>query len=184
MGGKSTYLRQVGLNVLMAHCGFFLPCAYAKIPIIDKVITRVGSGDSVVKGVSTFMNEMLEVSSMLNIATNKSLLLIDELGRGTSTDEGIGISHAILTEISKNIKCLCIFATHFHELTVLDQELDNAKNLHVSYSINNSKHELDLHYKILDGATDKSYGLNILRVLNFPKEIVDNAEEYIKVKYN
>ena len=182
MGGKSTYLRQVGLNVLLAHIGFYLPCTYAKVPIIDKIITRVGSGDSMVKGVSTFMNEMLEVSSMLNISTKNSLLLIDELGRGTATDEGIGISYAILEEISKNIQSFCIFATHFHELTSLDEELGNTKNLHVSYSVNTSKNELDLHYKILDGATDKSYGLNILRVLNYPEEIVEKAEEYIKMK--
>jgi DNA mismatch repair protein MSH2 len=182
MGGKSTFLRQVGINVLLAHCGFYLPCSYAKVPLIDKIITRVGSGDSMVKGISTFMNEMLEVSSMLNIATKYSLLLIDELGRGTSTDEGIGISYAILTEISKNIECLCLFATHFHELTSLDKELVNVKNLHVSYSVNSQKHDLDLHYKILDGATDKSYGLNILRVLNFPEEIIEKGEQDLKMK--
>ena len=177
MGGKSTYLRQVGICILLAHIGMYLPCASAEMPIVDQIFTRVGAGDNMMKGVSTYMNEMIEVCSLIKSATPKSLMLIDELGRGTSTDDGIAISYAILHYISTQINCYCLFATHFFELTALEDILPNVKNYHVSYNILNS--ELIMEYKIIKGKSSNSFGVNLFKSLNFDDDTCKTLESYM-----
>ncbi len=163
MGGKSTFLRQVGLCCILAHIGCYVPAAYAHIPIIDQIFTRVGAGDSMLKGVSTYMNEMIEVCSLVKNATENSLLLIDELGRGTSTEDGIAISAAIIEHITNNIKCYCLFATHFYELTKMEDWMTNVKNYHVKHSVVNE--EIIMNYKVERGKTDASLGVGLFNSL-------------------
>lgn len=177
MGGKSTYLRQVGICVLLAHIGSFVPATEAEMPIIDQIFTRVGAGDLMLKGISTYMNEMIEVCSLIKAASKNSLMLIDELGRGTSTDDGIGISYAILHYISTNINSLCIFATHFFEITVLEKILKNVKNFYVSYSLN--KGEMIMDYKILKGFSNNSFGVNLFKTMKFDEDTCKALEQFI-----
>jgi DNA mismatch repair protein MSH2 len=178
MGGKSTYLRQVGICVLLAHIGCYVPASYAELPIIDQIYTRVGAGDNMLKGVSTYMNEMLEVCSLIKTATTNSLLLIDELGRGTSTDDGIGISYGILDHIARVINPFCLFATHFYELTEMEKVYFNLKNYYVSYSVTDDG-ELLMEYKIVRGNCSKSFGVKLFNSLKFDKETCCTLEKYL-----
>ena len=178
MGGKSTYLRQIGICVILAHIGCYVPATKAEIPLIDQIFTRVGAGDMMLKGVSTYMNEMIEVCSLLKAATENSLLLIDELGRGTSTKDGVAISAGIIQYICEDLKSYCLFATHFYELTKLEEQFKNLKNYYVGYKIKNG--EIMMTYKVFQGKINTSLGIELFRALNFDQETCDLLDKFQK----
>ena len=178
MGGKSTYLRQIGICVILAHIGCYIPATKAEIPLIDQIFTRVGAGDMMLKGVSTYMNEMIEVCSLLKAATENSLLLIDELGRGTSTKDGVAISAGIIEYICEDLKSYCLFATHFYELTKLEEHFKNLNNYYVGYKIKDG--EIKMTYKVLPGKINTSLGIELFKALNFDQETCDLLDKFQK----
>ena len=178
MSGKSTYMKQVALNIIMAHIGSYVAADYAKIPIVDKIFTRVGASDDLLTGQSTFMLEMTEVASILNSATKKSFVVLDEIGRGTSTYDGISIATAITEYIHNIIGAKTIFATHYHELTELEKELERAINFRVEVK-EDSKNVVFLR-EIVKGGADKSYGIEVARLSGVPKEVLNRSRKILK----
>ena len=178
MSGKSTYMKQVALNIIMAHIGSYVAADYAKIPIVDKIFTRVGASDDLLTGQSTFMLEMTEVASILNSATKKSFVVLDEIGRGTSTYDGISIATAITEYIHNIIGAKTIFATHYHELTELEKELERAINFRVEVK-EDGKNVVFLR-EIVKGGADKSYGIEVARLSGIPKEVLNRSRKILK----
>ncbi|MBU1151505.1 DNA mismatch repair protein MutS, partial [Patescibacteria group bacterium] len=174
MGGKSTYLRQVALISLMAQIGSFVPAKRARISVVDRIFTRVGASDNLSKGESTFMVEMQEAAYILNQATSKSLVILDEIGRGTSTYDGVSIAWAITEFIHDNISSKTLFATHYHELIELADKLPRAKNLSVSVR-ENEKEGVVFLYKIAEGGVDKSYGIEVAKLAGLPVDVIGRA---------
>ncbi|WP_338469777.1 DNA mismatch repair protein MutS [Niallia sp. XMNu-256] len=177
MSGKSTYMRQIALTAILAQIGCFVPASEAVLPIFDQVFTRIGAADDLVSGQSTFMVEMLEAKNAIANATKNSLILFDEIGRGTSTYDGMALAQAIIEYIHHFIGAKTLFSTHYHELTVLEKELDNLKNVHVSAMEQNGK-VVFLH-KIKDGPTDKSYGIHVAKLAQLPGELITRANEIL-----
>ena len=182
MAGKSTYMRQLAITVIMAQIGSYVPAKEAILPIFDAIFTRIGASDDLVSGESTFMVEMKEANNAISNATENSLILFDELGRGTATFDGMALAQSIIEYIEKNIRCKTLFSTHYHELTDLSETLKTLKNVHVS------AHEEDgnitfLH-KIKDGSIDKSYGIHVAKLADLPNSLIERANQILKVYEN
>ncbi len=173
MSGKSTYMRQIALTSILAQIGCFVSATSAELPIFDKVFTRIGAADDLISGQSTFMVEMLEAKNAIMNATENSLILFDEIGRGTSTYDGMALAQAIIEYIHGEIGAKTLFSTHYHELTVLSEELPKLKNIHVS-AIEQNGNVVFLH-KIKEGPADKSYGIHVAKLANLPKQLIDRA---------
>ena len=179
MAGKSTYMRQVALIVLMAQIGSFVPARSARIGIVDRVFTRIGASDDLASGQSTFMVEMSEVASILKYATSRSLLILDEIGRGTSTYDGMAIARAVL-EFAANPKHLgakTLFATHYHELSAIEDELPNVKNFNIAVKKRGDK--MIFLRKIIPGATDDSYGVEVAKLAGLPSAVTNRASQIL-----
>lgn len=182
MAGKSTYMRELGIITIMAQIGCYIPAKKATLPIFDKIFTRIGASDDLVSGESTFMVEMTEAANAIKNATPNSLILFDELGRGTATFDGMSLAQAILEYINNKIGCKTLFSTHYHELTDLENTLDKLKNKHVSAEEKDGK--ITFLHKVKDGSIDKSYGINVAKLANLPKEVTDRATEILSVYEN
>ena len=182
MSGKSTYMRQFGIIAILNQIGCFVPAKKCVIPIFDKIFTRIGASDDLVGGQSTFMIEMKESANALKNATKNSLILFDELGRGTSTYDGMSLAGAIIEYISNNIKCKTMFSTHYHELTDLSNKLSNIRNVHVE-ALEKDGNVIFLH-KVKDGCVDKSYGINVAKLAHLPEEVIKRANELLEIYEN
>jgi len=178
MSGKSTYIRQVALLAIMAQAGSFIPAESAEIGLVDKIFTRVGASDELVRGQSTFMVEMTETANIINNATEKSLVILDEVGRGTSTYDGLSLAWAITEHIANKLKCRTLFATHYHELTELAELFANVKNCNVA--VREWMDEVVFLHKILPGGTDKSYGIHVAKLAGVPKPILERSKEILE----
>ncbi len=178
MSGKSTFMRQTALIVLMAQIGCFVPAKYAKIGVVDQIFTRVGASDDLTAGQSTFMVEMNEVAEILKNATKNSLVILDEIGRGTSTFDGISIAKSTAEHIAKKIGCKTLFATHYHELITMENEMDGVKNFSVAVSRRGD--DIKFLHKIIKGGTDDSYGIEVAKLAGLPNAVIKRAKEELK----
>ncbi len=178
MAGKSTYLRQVALITLMAQIGSFVPAAEASIGVVDRIFTRVGASDNLVRGESTFMVEMIETANILNTATNRSLLVLDEIGRGTSTFDGISIAWSVAEHIHDSVGAKTLFATHYHELTDLGTKLEHAKNVNVA--VRDWGGKVVFLYRIIDGGADHSYGIQVAKLAGLPDAVITRARDILE----
>jgi DNA mismatch repair protein MutS len=178
MAGKSTYLRQIGLVAIMAQIGCFVPADKADIPIFDKVFTRVGASDNLAMGQSTFLVEMIETANILNSATSSSLILLDEIGRGTSTFDGLSLAWSIVEYILKFKEAKTLFATHYHELTEMEQVYDRVKNYNIA--VREWNDEMIFLRKIERGGADQSYGIQVARLAGLPSKVLTRAKQILK----
>ncbi len=177
MGGKSTFMRQVGISVVLAQMGCFIPAKSASLCLVDGIYTRIGASDDLVSGQSTFMVEMIEANNALKNATEKSLIIFDELGRGTSTYDGMALAQAIIEYISVNVKAKTLFSTHYHELTKLEESLNGVINIHVEVFEENN--QITFLYKVKKGSSNKSYGINVARLANLPEKLLVRANDIL-----
>lgn len=177
MAGKSTYMREFAITVIMAQIGCFVPAKKCTLPIFDQIFTRIGASDDLVSGDSTFMVEMKEANEAITNATNNSLIIFDELGRGTATYDGLSLAQAIIEYIHNNIKCKTLFSTHYHELTKLEDHFENLKNVHVSALEENGN--ITFLHKIKNGSVDKSYGIHVAKLANLQKSLIKRANEIL-----
>jgi len=178
MAGKSTYLRQVALIALMAQIGSFVPAVEAQVGVVDRIFTRVGASDNLARGESTFMVEMIETANILNAATDRSLIILDEIGRGTSTFDGISIAWSVAEHIHDRVHAKTLFATHYHELTELADKLEHAKNLNVAVREWNGK--VVFLYRIVDGGADHSYGIQVAKLAGLPQQVIARARDILQ----
>jgi DNA mismatch repair protein MutS len=174
MAGKSTYIRQVALLTLLAHTGSFVPATEARIDLVDRIFTRIGASDDLTRGQSTFMVEMTETANILNNATPRSLIVLDEIGRGTSTFDGLSLAWSIVEHLHNQVGAKTLFATHYHELTELAQRLPRLKNFNVA--VREWRDQIVFLRKIVEGGTDKSYGIHVARLAGVPKEVLERAK--------
>src|SRR5205085_714875 len=177
MAGKSTFIRQVALITLLAHVGSFVPAKAATIGVTDRIFTRVGASDALTRGQSTVMVEMTEAANILNTATPRSLVILDEIGRGTSTYDGVSLAWAVVEYLHDHIGCRTLFATHYHELTDLSKTLSSVRNLNVA--VREWDDQVVFLHKIVDGAADKSYGIHVARLAGVPREVNQRAQQIL-----
>ena len=177
MAGKSTYIRQVALLALLAHTGSFIPAAEARIDLVDRIFTRIGASDDLARGQSTFMVEMCETANILNNATPRSLIILDEIGRGTSTFDGLSLAWSIVEHLHNQVGAKTLFATHYHELTELAARLPRLKNFNVA--VREWHDQIVFLRKIVEGGTDKSYGIQVARLAGVPKSVLERAKEIL-----
>ena len=177
MGGKSTYMRQNALLVVMAQMGSSIPAKTAELPIFDRIFTRIGASDDILTGKSTFMVEMMEANTALRYATKHSLILFDEIGRGTATYDGMALAQAMLEYIDEAIGAKTLFSTHYHELTELAEEHQSMRNVHVD--VREEKNEIEFRYRVIEGKADKSYGINVAKLAHLPKVVLDRASQLL-----
>ena len=178
MGGKSTYLRQAALISILAQMGSFVPAAQAKLPLLDRIFTRIGASDNLARGRSTFLVEMSEVAAILNTATPASLVLLDEVGRGTSTFDGLSIAWAVVESLHSGARPRTLFATHYHELTELEQLLPGVQNVHVS--VQEAGSEIVFLRRVEPGSANKSYGIEVARLAGLPTDVIARAREILR----
>jgi hypothetical protein len=178
MAGKSTYIRQVALLTLLAHTGSFIPAKEARIDLVDRIFTRIGASDDLARGQSTFMVEMSETANILNNATPRSLIILDEIGRGTSTFDGLSLAWSIVEYLHNIVGAKTLFATHYHELTELAQRLPRIKNYNVA--VREWHDAIVFLRKIVEGGTDKSYGIQVARLAGVPKEVLERAKQILQ----
>jgi len=177
MAGKSTYIRQIALITLLAQAGSFVPAESAEIGIADRVFARVGASDELSRGQSTFMVEMVETARILNTASSRSLVILDEIGRGTSTYDGLSLAWAITEHLHEQIGCRTLFATHYHELTQLSESLPRVSNLNVA--VKEWDDEVVFLHRIIEGGADKSYGIHVARLAGIPAEVNERAKDVL-----